>query len=341
MRFFIRLAVLIAFAVGLSITAGAEYFEYKDYEVQRGDTLWDISQKELEDPFNWPIVWRENSWIENPDRIYPGQIIRIPVSLLKQPETVPKAKPAPKAVKVKKAPPPEKKEPAEVAIEVSTDIIEISADDILRGGYISWVVPDAGEIIGSPGKRIALGGGDEVYIRGARSLRVGDKFYIVRNTGGVNHPETNEPMGYQIRILGIVEVERVGIADITARITKGFDTIEVGDLLDNYYEVKSIFLTSEPRQPEIDGFVVASTDMRLLNGMFDVAYIDKGKNDGLVPGDMIATLAPGTPDRANGVLRVISTRNETATIVVLTSIWDVGIGHDVSSCARVNGCVIK
>jgi hypothetical protein len=344
MRVFIRLTVLIAFMVGLSLTVGAEVFEYKEYEVQKGDTLWDISQKELKDPFNWPIVWRENSWIENPDRIYPGQIIRIPVSLLKQPETVPKAKPAPKVAKVKKKappPPPQEKGPEEVAIKVSTDIVEISADDIHRGGYISRVVPSAGEVIGSPGNRIVLGGGDEVYISGAESPRAGDKFYIVRNTGLVRHPDTREPMGYKIKILGILEVERVGIADITARVIKGYDSIGVGDLLDNYYEVDPVFLTGEPRKPEIEGFVVASTDMRLLNGMLDVVYIDKGKNDGLLPGDMIATLAPGTPDRANGVLRVVSTRDETSTLVVFASVYDVSINHDVASCAKVNGCVIK
>jgi hypothetical protein len=219
--------------------------------------------------------------------------------------------------------------------------VEISVDDILRGGYISWEVPNSGEIIGSPGNRIVLGNGDEAYIRGAETLKVGDKFYIVRNTGIVRHPDTDEKMGYQIRILGILEVERVGIADITARIIRGYDDIEVGDLLDNYYEVEPVFLTSKAREPEIEGFVVASTNMRLLNGLLDVVFIDRGRKDGLEPGDMFATLAPGTPDRANGVLRVISMRDETATIVVLTSIWDVGIGHDLASCSKVNGCILR
>ena len=50
------------------------YEEYKDYTIIRGDTLWDISQKELQDPFLWPKVWKENPEIKHPDRIYRASI---------------------------------------------------------------------------------------------------------------------------------------------------------------------------------------------------------------------------------------------------------------------------
>ncbi len=53
--------------------------EIKDYKVNSGDTLWNISGKELGDPFLWPKVWQENREIANPDKIYPGQKIRIPL----------------------------------------------------------------------------------------------------------------------------------------------------------------------------------------------------------------------------------------------------------------------
>ena len=52
------------------------YQEYKDYTIEKGDTLWDISRKELNDPFLWPKVWKENPDINNPDRIYPQQKIK-------------------------------------------------------------------------------------------------------------------------------------------------------------------------------------------------------------------------------------------------------------------------
>ncbi len=47
--------------------------------VVKGDTLWDISETYLEDPFMWPQVWKfaGNEYIRNPHLIYPGDKIRI------------------------------------------------------------------------------------------------------------------------------------------------------------------------------------------------------------------------------------------------------------------------
>lgn len=52
------------------------------HEVVTGDTLWDISDSYLADNFLWPKVWDYNGEIMNPDLIYPGDRVRIPVSLL-------------------------------------------------------------------------------------------------------------------------------------------------------------------------------------------------------------------------------------------------------------------
>jgi hypothetical protein len=49
--------------------------------VKKGDTLWDLAQAYLKDPFRWPEVFRRNTDIvENPHWIYPGETIRIPSS---------------------------------------------------------------------------------------------------------------------------------------------------------------------------------------------------------------------------------------------------------------------
>lgn len=52
------------------------------HSVVTGDTLWDISNSYLADNFLWPKVWDYNGEIMNPDLIYPGDRIRIPIALL-------------------------------------------------------------------------------------------------------------------------------------------------------------------------------------------------------------------------------------------------------------------
>src|SRR5262249_13730101 len=55
------------------------------YKVQKGDTLWAISQKYLGTPWIWPSVWKENeAKVVNPHLIYPGELIWISAGSMRQ-----------------------------------------------------------------------------------------------------------------------------------------------------------------------------------------------------------------------------------------------------------------
>lgn len=85
---------LIVFLL-LPLITFAEAKEIKEYKVIKGDTLWDITKAELNDPFLWPKVWGENPGIVNPDLIYPDQIIRIPLYLIQQEKREEEVRPKP------------------------------------------------------------------------------------------------------------------------------------------------------------------------------------------------------------------------------------------------------
>ena len=56
-----------------TIPEGATY-----YIVVRGDTLWDISERFLGNPYLWPQIWDQNRYITDAHWIYPGDPLIIP-----------------------------------------------------------------------------------------------------------------------------------------------------------------------------------------------------------------------------------------------------------------------
>lgn len=67
-----RITVPAANAVA---TAGS-----KTYTVKAGDTLSKIAKEQLGDPNKYPILFEANrSILTDPDKIYPGQVLKIPI----------------------------------------------------------------------------------------------------------------------------------------------------------------------------------------------------------------------------------------------------------------------
>ena len=77
----IRAAVAVAGLLLTPAVAGAQEpaAEERTHLVKTGDTLWELAQVYLSDPFLWPEIYRINTDIvEDPHWIYPGELLRIP-----------------------------------------------------------------------------------------------------------------------------------------------------------------------------------------------------------------------------------------------------------------------
>ena len=79
----IRQVLLITLTILLTVSAGmAQDVSLRDdhpqqYVVVEGDTLWDISSRFLDEPWQWPAIWQANPQIENPHLIYPGDVVSL------------------------------------------------------------------------------------------------------------------------------------------------------------------------------------------------------------------------------------------------------------------------
>ncbi|AEA33913.1 LysM peptidoglycan-binding domain-containing protein [Hippea maritima] len=69
-----RLFFVLVFVV---LFSGFAYGYGELYIVKPHDTLWDISKKFYKNPFLWGKLWYNNNYINDPDLIFPGEILKV------------------------------------------------------------------------------------------------------------------------------------------------------------------------------------------------------------------------------------------------------------------------
>jgi nucleoid-associated protein YgaU len=327
------------------------------YLIRQGDTLWDIANAFYRDPFLWPLIWKSNPSVNDPDLIYPGNTLVIPSlapveRAMSAPEEAAPVQEKAVAEKVQEqqaeAPSlfqrrasiegatPEPEEPATGSHLILPEDAVIPIIDkyaMLSAGFVSE--EDSKDYIqGSPedpykgihGTNI-LGYDNEVYIvvRSREAVNVGDRFTIYEPVHDVRHPVTGRSYGTLYKVNGVLKVTEAKEANLyTARITLSFDAAMKGNLLAPYQEPVMLYPAKEKQSKNLSGQILEVTDRRSISGQLNFVYLDKGKEDGVNPGDLFTIM--GVPNKETGVSRPIGevqvfiVKSRTSTAVVRKSI---------------------
>jgi hypothetical protein len=131
---------------------------------------------------------------------------------------------------------------------------------------------------------------------GEGHTEVGEKYTVFRVRRKVLHPETGDPVGYFVEILGRAEIEEVHPETSFANLTTAYSEVEPGDRLISYEQLPEDFVAQPSAEP-VNGIVLAQQPNRLWSADGDVVVLDRGTDDGLGPGRELVVYRPGAEVR--------------------------------------------
>lgn len=304
------------------------------YVVQKGDTLFYLSEYFFGDPEMWPGIWSLNPEITNPNWIYPGQSLLMAPTL----ETVegggagggPGEQPY-------------------AAVLPQMGFWKEGTQYVRPLGFIDKdIEEETGKIIGSDEETQYLDMFHTVYVKykKGKAPKVGTKSTIYEVVGKVNDDEKRKiKYGKLVRILGQVQIKAVDddhqLAE--AQIVDAVRPIERNDLIG---PIKYTFETKEPVKGKLDleGKIIAPLEDVEHSGQFDIVFVNLGEEDGIVDGNVLTVLrkrdaymesykkkdkSKHFPWEEIGKIMIIETLKKTATCLVTYSSRDIRVGDKV------------
>lgn len=286
MRSIVLGAILLCLSsVGIAYESPIKADSPQDYTVQKGDTLWDISNRFLKSPWLWPEIWHANPQIHNPHLIFPGDLVSL-VYIDGRPRlTVVRRGESGRTIKLS---PKIRTLPAESAIP-AIPLNAISA--FLKESRIfnSQAAFDrAPYVFASRQDRIITAKGDKVYARGSVGTLSSNNLGIYRSGAVVNDPDTGELLGivgHDVASATLTKVDK-GIASM--RIDDSDSEVRPGDRVLPEVSVSHVS-TFFPRAPDapVDGKIVSVLNGAQKIGQFDSIIVNKGEREGLRQGDVL------------------------------------------------------
>ena len=247
------------------------------YEVKRGDSLWSIAAQYLDDPWMWPQLWQANPQVEDPHKLYPGDIV-----YLLEGENFLRLKPRLRIMTLQAPIPFMPLDQVEAYINRDIMVDRLEFEDSL---YIAKI--EEGRSLGAKGHQLEVLG----------DLTPGvTRYGIYRDIEEVRDPiNRRKVLGHFARSVGSARLVRdeEGYAAIL-EITENFEEVRVGDRLMPF--AASSFgegFNPEPPSQPVTGLVVRSLKRGQSRiGQYQPVMLNQGAQH-LKPGDLLQVLEPG------------------------------------------------
>lgn len=245
------------------------------YTVQRGDTLWGISGRYLERPWNWPQLWDMNrEQVRNPHRIYPGDVLVLDRATGRLRLDSAKLSPSIRTEDMSRAVPTIQPGAINAFLSKPLVVSELELDASPR-------------IMATEENRVALGAGGIAFARGLTKDK-GVNWQIYRRGDKLVDPDSGATLGYiaiylgEARVRQFGDISRIEIIKSTQEIYTDDRLLPVGRELPQFAYV--------PRSPsaKVQGRVIALHDNLWETGKYFVVALSKGAKDGVEVGHVLA-----------------------------------------------------
>ncbi|WP_166252969.1 LysM peptidoglycan-binding domain-containing protein [Marinobacter salicampi] len=303
------------------------------YTVVKGDTLWDISSRFLNNPWYWPEIWHVNPQVRNPHLIYPGDVLAL--VYVEGEQRVTKVS----SDNVVKLSPQVRSEPIETPIPaIPLDAISSFLSDTRI--VDPETLEDAAYVLEGEDGRIIMGAGDKIYARGDKPA---DKVGIFRRSNSYVDPETGEFLGLEARAIAQGKITEENGDVLTLQLKRSVEEVRIGDRL-LASEDRTITAQFNPSAPgdQIEGQMIAVEGGVKQIGQYDVVAINRGAREGLEAGNVLAVFRAGNvvkdpytnekvqlPAERAGVLMIFQTYEKLSYGLVLNATRPLAIGDIV------------
>ena len=178
------------------------------------------------------------------------------------------------------------------------------------------------------GDHMILGSRDVLYLRlkNPGDVAPGDLFTIYKRPHKVFHPVTGQYMGHLVNRLAVVEVREIDKDLTTVEIVRAYAAVSPGDPVMKFaLPTNEGAAVAQPSVSDVEGRVIEfQSNLGIMNmvAQRNIVYLDRGREDGVRPGDRMDIVRSGgsLPQRVVGEVKILSIEDRTATALITKSI---------------------